>query len=96
MDAQEQGRLTMDADPRLTGAAPTDGAGVIANAFYTSEYHRVYELISIGALDLEHGGHIPDCRLAATTSGELNEARHNAILISHPLAEHARDAANER
>jgi homoserine acetyltransferase len=96
MDAQEQSRLTMDAEPHLTGAAPTDGAGVIANAFYTSEYNGVYELIGIGALDLEEGGHIPGCRLAATTSGELNEARDNAILISHPLAEHAGDAANER
>jgi homoserine acetyltransferase len=85
MDAREQGRLTMDADPHLTGAAPTDGAGVLANAFYT-----------VGALDLEEGGHIPGCRLAASTSGELNEARDNAILTSHPLAEHAGDAANER
>jgi hypothetical protein len=84
MDAQEQGRLTIDANQEGRAAsfsasptdalravaeelAPTDGAGVIANAFYTSEYHGGYELISIGALDLEEGGHIPDCRLAVTT-----------------------------
>jgi homoserine O-acetyltransferase/O-succinyltransferase len=76
MATQEEGRLTID-----QRATPSDGAGVIANGFYTSEYHGDYELISVGALDLEEGGHIPDCRLAVTTWGELNEARDNAILI---------------
>jgi hypothetical protein len=46
MDAQDQGRLTIDPDQHLTRAAPPDGAGVIANAFYTSEYHGDYQLIS--------------------------------------------------
>ena len=66
---------------------------MIANAFYTSEYHGVCELISIGALDLEEGGHVPDRRLAVTTSGELDEARDNAILIlgdAPDLAHHLR------
>jgi hypothetical protein len=35
---------------------------------------------------LEACGHIPDCRLAETTSGELNEAPDNAILMSHPMS----------
>jgi homoserine O-acetyltransferase/O-succinyltransferase len=55
---------------------------VISNPFYTPEYHGEYELVSIGRLDLEEGGSIPDCHLAITTWGELNEAKDNAILIT--------------
>lgn len=54
----------------------------IENPFYSHEFHGDYELISIGRLDLEDGGAIPDCRLAVTTFGELNAARDNAILIT--------------
>ena len=54
---------------------------MIENAFYTPEFHGEYDVISIGALDLEEGGRIADCRLAVATFGELNEARDNAILI---------------
>ena len=53
----------------------------IENPFYSHEYHGEYDVVSIGRLDLEEGGTIPDCRLAVTTWGELNEARDNAILI---------------
>ncbi|MDN5855509.1 MAG: alpha/beta fold hydrolase [Actinomycetia bacterium] len=55
---------------------------MIENPFYTSEFHGDYEFASIGRLDLEDGGTIPDCRLAYTTWGELNEARDNAVLIT--------------
>jgi homoserine O-acetyltransferase/O-succinyltransferase len=55
---------------------------MIENPFYTNEYHGEYDLVSIGRLDLEEGGSIPDCQLAVTTWGELNEARDNAILIT--------------
>ena len=55
---------------------------MIENPFYTHEFHGDYDLVSIGRLDLEEGGSIPDCRLAVTTWGELNEARDNAILIT--------------
>ncbi|MGH3089728.1 MAG: alpha/beta fold hydrolase [Rubrobacteraceae bacterium] len=55
---------------------------MIANPFYTHEYHGDYDLVSIGRLDLEEGGSIPDCHLAVTTWGELNEAKDNAILIT--------------
>ena len=58
------------------------GHGMIENQFYTHEFHGDYELISIGRLDLEEGGSIPDCQLAVTTWGELNEAKDNAILIT--------------
>ncbi|MBW0089295.1 alpha/beta fold hydrolase [Pseudonocardia sp. KRD-184] len=55
---------------------------MIDNPFYTSEFHGDYDIVSIGRLDLEDGGSIPDCRLAVTTWGELNEAKDNAILIT--------------
>lgn len=55
---------------------------MIDNPFYTSEFHGDYDIVSVGRLDLEEGGSIPDCRLAVTTWGELNEARDNAILIT--------------
>jgi homoserine O-acetyltransferase/O-succinyltransferase len=54
----------------------------IASPYYTHEFHGDYDLISVGRLDLEEGGTIPDCQLAVTTWGELNEARDNAILIT--------------
>jgi homoserine O-acetyltransferase len=54
----------------------------IENPFYTPEFHGEYELISVGRLDLEEGGSIPDCRLAVATFGTLNDARDNAILVS--------------
>ncbi len=55
---------------------------MIENGYYTPEFHGDYDVISIGRLDLEEGGSIPDCQLAVTTWGELNEARDNAILIT--------------
>lgn len=55
---------------------------MIDNPYYTHEHHGEYELVSIGRLELEEGGAIPDCRLAVTTWGELNAARDNAILIT--------------
>lgn len=55
---------------------------MIDNPFYSHEFHGDYELISIGEFELEEGGTIPDCQLAVTTWGTLNEARDNAILIT--------------
>ncbi len=55
---------------------------MIDNPFYTHEFHGDYEQISIGRLDLEEGGSIPDCHLAVATFGELNAARDNAILVT--------------
>ncbi|APE11500.1 hypothetical protein BO226_21720 [Rhodococcus sp. 2G] len=37
---------------------------MIDNPYYTHDFHGDYDLIGIGALDLEEGGSIPDCRLA--------------------------------
>jgi homoserine O-acetyltransferase len=55
---------------------------MIENPFYSHGYHGDYDLISIGALDLEEGGRIPDCQLAVATFGELNAAKDNAILVT--------------
>lgn len=55
---------------------------MIENPYYTSEFHGEYDLVSIGRLDLEEGGSIPDCLLAVATFGTLNEARDNAILVT--------------
>ena len=44
----------------------------IDNPFYTHEFHGEFQLLSIGRLDLEEGGVIPDCRLAVATCGELS------------------------
>ncbi len=57
-------------------------AGMIDNPYYSHEFQGDYELISVGPLDLEDGGSIPDCPRAVTTWGELNAAEDNAILIT--------------
>jgi homoserine O-acetyltransferase/O-succinyltransferase len=54
----------------------------ITNEYYSHDFHGDYEVASIGRLDLEEGGTVPDCELAFTTWGELNEAKDNAILIT--------------
>jgi homoserine O-acetyltransferase len=53
----------------------------ITNAYYSQEGHGPYELISIGALDLEEGGKLADCKLAVATHGTLNAAKDNTILV---------------
>ena len=55
---------------------------MIENAFYSHELHGDYDLISIGRVELEEGGVIPDCELAVATFGTLNEAKDNAILVT--------------
>ena len=55
---------------------------MISNPFYSHEFHGDYNVVSIGGLDLEEGGRIPDCQLAVATFGELNAAKDNAILIT--------------
>jgi homoserine O-acetyltransferase len=41
--------------------------------------------LSIGGLELEAGGHLPDVTLAFETWGTLNRDRSNAVLIQHAL-----------
>jgi len=54
---------------------------MINNPFYTSDVHGPYEMIDIGDLVLEEGETLRKCQLAVATSGKLNQARDNAILI---------------
>ncbi len=54
---------------------------MVENGYYSQEVHGPYELHDIGDLELEEGGTLRGCRLAAATFGELNAARDNAILI---------------
>lgn len=54
---------------------------MIDNAYYSHENHGDYDLVSVGRLDLEEGGSIPECQLAIATWGELNDAKDNAVLI---------------
>lgn len=51
------------------------------NSYYGQEGHGPYELVDIGALELEEGGSIPNCQLAVATHGTLNAEKDNAILI---------------
>ena len=53
------------------------------NSFYSQENHGPYDLFDLGTFELENGGYIPDCKLAYTTAGSLNNARDNAILLPH-------------
>lgn len=55
---------------------------MIQNAYYSQDVHGEYDLISIGQLDLEEGGSVPDCRLAVATFGELNATKDNAVLVT--------------
>lgn len=55
---------------------------MIDNPYYSRDNHQDFELISVGRLELEEGGVIPDLQLAVRTWGELNAAKDNAILIS--------------
>jgi len=50
------------------------------NPYYSAEVHGDYQVTSIGRLDLEDGGVIPDCLLAYATFGELNAAKDNVIV----------------
>ncbi len=54
----------------------------IDNPYYSSEHHGDYDLVSVGRLDLEEGGSIPDCQRAVITLGMLNEAKDHAVLVS--------------
>jgi len=57
-------------------------SSAIDNSFYSPEFHGEYELVSVGKLDLEEGGSIPDCQLAVATFGQLSAAKDNAIFVS--------------
>src|SRR3989344_3212545 len=51
------------------------------NNYYSQEHHGPFELINIGALQLEEGSCIPECQLAVAVHGTLNADKTNAILV---------------
>ncbi|MBO1901200.1 alpha/beta fold hydrolase [Leucobacter weissii] len=54
---------------------------MIDNAYYSSDIHQDFDIVSVGRLELEEGGVIEDTTLAVRTWGTLAPARDNAILI---------------
>lgn len=55
---------------------------MIDNAFYSQEIHGPYQTATIGDLNLQAGGTLPDCMLAYATFGTLSAAKDNAILVT--------------
>ncbi len=68
--------VSRTATPGTAPADPTDP---------TDSVDGTLRHLSIGALDLEAGGHLPEVTLAYETWGELNADRSNAVLIEHAL-----------
>lgn len=66
--------MTTTSRPPTTSGAWRDGDPVGARRF-----------VSLGAVELERGGVLPQVRLAYETWGELNARRDNAILVEHAL-----------
>ena len=59
------------------------GHSMIENPYYTPEFHGEYDADQHrAAASWRRAASIPDCQLAVTTWGELNEAKDNAILIT--------------
>src|SRR5690349_17290148 len=71
---QEPFPMTTTSRPPTTSGAWRDGDPVGARRF-----------VSLGAVELERGGVLPQVRLAYETWGELNARRDNAILVEHAL-----------
>ncbi|MEE2521735.1 homoserine O-acetyltransferase [Pseudarthrobacter sp. J75] len=65
-----------------TETASTETAGAVPAV---DQPDGTLKYLSVGALDLEAGGHLPDVTLAYETWGTLNADRSNAVLIEHAL-----------
>lgn len=66
--------MTTTSTPRLSAGAWREGDPVGDRCFQ-----------SLGAVELEAGGRLPDVTVAYETWGTLNEARDNAVLVEHAL-----------
>lgn len=66
--------MTTTSTPRLSAGAWREGDPVGDRRFQ-----------SVGAVELEAGGRLPDVTVAYETWGTLNEARDNAVLVEHAL-----------
>lgn len=56
---------------------------MIQNDYYSQETQGPYAFFEIENFELEFGGSLPNCRIAYSTHGQLNEAKDNMILFPH-------------
>ena len=77
------------ADAPSPGASATMGGR--ANDYYGQEVHGPFEYFELGAFELAEGETLPDCRIAYTTFGELNDAKDNAVLFPHMYSGTSKD-----
>jgi len=61
------------------------GKPPVTGAWREGDHPGERKFTSIGALDLERGGHLPLVRIAWESWGELNADRSNAVLVLHAL-----------
>ena len=61
------------------------GKPPVTGAWREGDHPGERRFTSIGALDLERGGHLPLVRIAWESWGELNADRSNAVLVLHAL-----------
>ncbi|TQJ50276.1 homoserine O-acetyltransferase [Phycicoccus sp. SLBN-51] len=71
---------TTSSTPRLSS-----GAWPSAGAWREGDPVGDRRFVSVGPVELEAGGRLPDVTVAYETWGTLNEARDNAILVEHAL-----------
>ncbi|MFB6202662.1 MAG: alpha/beta fold hydrolase [Halorhabdus sp.] len=63
----------------------------ITNDYYTQDVHGPYETFDLGAFELAEGETLPECEIAYTTFGELNDAKDNAVLFPHMYSGTSKD-----
>jgi homoserine O-acetyltransferase len=85
----------MPDEDHVPADAPSPGASLtmrgIENDYYTQEIHGPFEYVSLGNFELAEGETIPDCQIAYTTFGELNDAKDNAVLFPHMYSGTSKD-----
>jgi homoserine O-acetyltransferase len=63
----------------------------LENEYYTQAEHGEFELFDLGDFELASGERIPDCKLAYTTHGKLNQAKDNVVVFPHMYSGTHRD-----
>lgn len=85
----------MSDESHVPADAPSRGASLtmhgIENDYYTDEVHGPLEHVSLGTFELAKGATLPECRIAYTTFGELNDAKDNAVLFPHMYSGTSKD-----
>lgn len=82
-------------DEQSPADAPSPGASQtmegIENPYYSQEVHGPYEYFSLGSFELAEGATLPECRIAYTTFGDLNDEKDNAVLFPHMYSGTSKD-----